>query len=90
MFGKSLNCYYRVMRIAKLDNLPKVITKFALGIISEYDAPIYLAVDDTLIEKVGKKFEKVKIFFNHSKKNGMTHINGHCFVNFTVCINAAI
>ena len=56
------------MRVAKLDNLPKAITKFALDIISEYDAPIYLAVDDTLIEKVGKKFEKVKILFDHSKK----------------------
>ena len=82
-FGKSLNCYYRVMRIAKLDNLPKVITKFALGIISEYNAQIYLAVDDTLIEKV-------KILFDHSKKNGVPYINWHCFVSFTVCVNATI
>lgn len=84
--GKSLNCYYRVLKVAKLDGLPQLIVKFALSIISEYDAPIYLAVDDTLIEKIGKHFEKVKILFDHSKKKGLTHINGHCFVSFTVCI----
>ena len=63
----TLNCYYRLISKADLSNLPQKILEKALSLISDTSAPIYLALDDTLIAKVGKHFEKVKILFNHAE-----------------------
>ena len=56
----TLNCYYRLIAEADLKNMPQKTLEKTLNLISDTSAPIYLALDDTLIAKVGKHFEKVK------------------------------
>ena len=82
----TLNCYYRLISTADLTNMPQKTLEKALSLISDTSAPIYLALDDTIISKVGKHFEKVKILFNHADHCGKPYVNGHCFVSLTLCI----
>ena len=82
----TLNCYYRLISTADLTNMPQKTLEKALNLISDTSAPIYLALDDTLIAKVGKHFEKVKLLFNHADHSGNPYVNGHCFVSLTLCV----
>ena len=82
----TLNCYYRLISKADLTNMPQKTLEKALNLISDTSAPIYLALDDTLIAKFGKHFEKVKLLFNHADHSGKPYINGHCFVSLTLCV----
>lgn len=82
----ALNCYYRLISTADLTNMPQKTVEKALNLISDTCAPIFLALDDTLIAKVGKHFEKVKLLFNHADHSGKPYVNGHCFVSLTLCI----
>lgn len=47
------------------------------------DAPLLLAVDDTLIEKHGEHFDDVGINFDHAAHDGRTYKNSHVFVSVT-------
>lgn len=81
----SLNCYYRIISKADLSNLPQKTIEKVLNLIADTSSPIYLALGDILIAKVGKNFEKVKILFNHADHSGKPYVNEHCFVSLTVC-----
>lgn len=48
--------------------------------------PVFLCVDDTMVAKFGKKFEKVSTLFDHAAHNGSNYLNGHCFVSLMLCI----
>ena len=50
-------------------------------------ATIYLIVDDTLQEKYGDKFESCDKLFDHTRKNGSSYLNGHCFVSLVLAIS---
>lgn len=82
----TLNCYYRIIAEADLKNMPQKTLEKVLKLISNPAAPIYLALDDTLISKFGKHFEKVKLLFNHAAHSGKPYVNGHCFVSLTLCV----
>ena len=47
---------------------------------SGYSNEVYLAVDDKLVEKIGKLFGSVSCLFDHSAHDDNKYINGHCVV----------
>ena len=48
--------------------------------------PIFLVIDDTLIEKVGTHFEAWAKLFDHASHNGTNYLNGHCVVTLVVLV----
>ena len=102
--GKSLNSFYNLLTNGKIDlNVwsAQLIRLSLRCIPAEYeDAPILLAVDDTLVEKEGSHFAHRERLFDHSgyrdKKNDKENsqerkghfINGHCFVSLVMLIPA--
>lgn len=55
-----------------------------LRILKKY--PIFLIVDDTLVEKYGDCFDLLAILFDHTAKNGTSYLKGHCFVSLVLVI----
>ena len=45
------------------------------------DQPIFLSIDDTMVEKYGTKFQVCSKLFDHAAHNGSNYLNGHCFVS---------
>ena len=43
--------------------------------------PIFLSIDDTMIEKSGKRFELCSKLYDHAAHNGSNYLNGHCMVS---------
>ena len=43
--------------------------------------PIFLSIDDTMIEKYGKHFELCSKLYDHAAHNGSNYLNGHCMVS---------
>ena len=102
--GKSLNSFYFLPKNGKIDlNVWSAqLIRLALRCIpAEYeDAPILLAVDDTLVEKEGSHFAHRERLFDHSgyrdKKENKEKsqerkghfIDGHCFVSLIMLIPA--
>jgi len=85
---RKLNSLYAVFNEARID-LSSWISNFSLLLIqlipegcSTY--PIYLVIDDTLIEKVGTHFEGWAKLFDHVAHNGTSYLNGHCIVTLVV------
>ena len=82
---KSLNAFYYACSYAKVDysKYLSVTASLAMGIIPEnlLSQPVFLCIDDTMIEKHGKKFENVSKLFDHASHNGSNYLNGHCFVS---------
>ena len=85
---KSLNIYYHVCQKAH-----SCITDFARATIAKSipliddsirDIPVLLLLDDTLTPKFGKRFDDVRILFDHAAKDKDKYINGHCFVCLTL------
>jgi len=66
----------------------KAIIKSAVSIIDdEYpEQPVILSIDDTMVEKEGKKFENASKLFDHAAHNGSNYLNGHCFVSLLMSI----
>ena len=43
--------------------------------------PLFLSIDDTMVEKEGEKFELRSKLFDHAAHNGSNYLNGHCMVS---------
>jgi len=43
--------------------------------------PIFLSIDDTMIEKSGKHFELCSKLYDHAAHNDSNYLNGHCMVS---------
>ncbi len=99
--NKRLKSFYYVLDQGKiqLSSWSKNTIKLALSCPGyEKDAPILLAIDDTLVEKIGDHFEYWKKHFDHSgyrkvKRNQSNsqekkgdYINGHCFVTLLMLV----
>ena len=83
IFKKSLTSFYYTLRGAKidLDDWTTELIKFALSIIpKDSKFPIYLSIDDTLVEKLGLHFEGATDLHDHAAHNGTNYLHGHCFV----------
>ena len=87
---KSLNTFYHACSYAKVDysHFMNITAKVALRMIPDSLAtqPIFLCVDDTMVAKVGTRFENVSKLFDHAAHNDSNYLNGHCFVSIMLCI----
>ena len=87
---KSLNAFYYMCSYAKVDytSFIQITASIALSIISEdlKALPVFLCIDDTMVEKFGKKFSCVSKLFDHAAHKGKNYLNGHCFVSLMLCI----
>ena len=45
------------------------------------DQPLFLSIDDTMVEKSGKHFELCSKLYDHAAHNGSYYLNGHCMVS---------
>lgn len=70
----------RVTAAMLLDVIPKALREL----------PIYLVVDDTLVEKFGEHFENVRTLFDHAAHDGQAYKNGHCFVTLVMSVPVGI
>ena len=87
---KSLNAFYYACSYAKVDYSGFMCTtvRMALKIIPKHISyhPVFLCIDDTMVPKIGTKFENVSKLYDHAKHNGSFHLNGHCFVSLMICV----
>ena len=87
---KSLNTFYYMCSYAKVDYTAfmKVTASVSLNIIPEKleSLPVFLCIDDTMVEKFGKKFSHASKLYDHAAHNGSNYLNGHCFVSLMLCV----
>ena len=85
MSKTSLNAFYYVLQTDAFEHSTwnDVTTRKALSVVPEQldSQPLFLSIDDTLIEKFGKKFEHSSTLFDHAAHNGSNFLNGHCMVS---------
>lgn len=85
MSKTSLNAFYYMLQTDTFEHFAwnDITTRKALSVIpKQLDVlPLFLSIDDTLIEKAGKKFEHVSKLFDHAAHNGSNFLNGHCMVS---------
>ena len=87
---KSLTAFYYLLSYAKIDYtlFMKTTVSLALQMIPSdlVSSPVFLCIDDTMVEKRGKKFSCVAKLFDHAAHNGSNYLNGHCFVSLMLCV----
>lgn len=81
----SLNAYYYMLKTNTYDHshwgdvtVSKAIRAVPDTLASQ---PLFLSIDDTMVEKFGKKFELCSKLFDHAAHNGSNYLNGHCMVS---------
>lgn len=86
----KLKSYYYTLNESKIDidSWMCAIIRTALSVIPKKNSlqPIILSIDDTMIEKSGKRFEHCGVLLNHAVYNGSLYLNGHCFVSLTISV----
>ena len=93
MTSKHLNNFYRCFNEHDLiTRWREVIANLILKILHVTLAtlPIFLIIDDTLVEKVGDHFEFWDKLHDHTNKNGTNYIYGHCFVSLVIAVPVLI
>ena len=87
---KSLTAVYHALSYAKVDcyRLMNVSASLAIKTIPYKLSlqPVFICIDDTMVEKAGTKFDGVSKLFDHAAHNGSNYLNGHCFVSLTLCV----
>ena len=83
-FDRGLSGLYYTVNESKLfiEDWPANLLKLIIAsgcVDSRY--PIFIAIDDSLVEKKGESFEYREKLFDHAGKNGGNYLNGHCFVS---------
>ena len=81
----SLNAYYYALKTDRLDHeswrnvtLSKALKAVPGRLAAQ---PLFLSIDDTMVEKEGDKFELRSRLFDHAAHNGSNYLNGHCMVS---------
>ncbi len=85
----ELNSFYYTLNQSKivLMDWTKHLIETALSILPKsVHQAVVLAIDDTLIEKFGEKFEHRSKLFDHAAHHGSNYLNGHCFVSLQLSI----
>ena len=81
----SLNAYYYALKTDTLDHEPwrDVTVSKALRVVPDRlkEQPLFLSIDDTMVEKEGEKFELRSKLFDHAAHNGSNYLNDHCMVS---------
>jgi len=94
----SLNAYYYALKTDRLDHgsWRNVTASKALRTVPAHleSQPLFLSIDDTMVEKKGEKFELRSKLFDHAAHNGSNYLNGHCMVSillsFPVMVDGSI
>ena len=88
--AKSLNAFYYAGSYAKVDCsvFMNVTVRLALHLVPADlgEQPLFLCVNDTMVTKLGKKFDDVSKMFDHATHNGSNYLYGHCSVSFMLCV----
>ena len=86
----SLNAFYYTLKTDAYDHsawndvtVSKAVQTVP-GTLAEQ--PIFLSIDDTMIEKSGNHFELCSKLYDHAAHNGSNYLNGHCFVSLMLCV----
>lgn len=81
----SLNAYYYALKTDRLDHeswrnvtLSKALKAVPVHLAAQ---PLFLSIDDTMVEKEGDKFELRSRLFDHAAHNGSNYPDGHCMVS---------
>ena len=85
----KLKSFYYTLNEGKIDlkDWMKRLVEITLSVCPfNTQQPIIVAIDDTLIEKFGEKFEHWSKLFDHAAHNGSNYLNGHCFVSLLMSI----
>lgn len=81
----SLNAYYYALKTdaLNLDSWRNVTLSKALKTVPDplNGQPLFISIDDTMVEKEGKKFDLRSRLFDHAAHNGSNYLNGHCMVS---------
>ncbi len=81
----SLNAFYYTLKTDRYDHTSwnDVTTSKALHLIPDalQKQPLFLSIDDTMVEKFGKRFELCSRLYDHAAHNGSSYLNGHCMVS---------
>ena len=83
--GTSLNAYYYALKTDRMDHASwrNVTASKALRAVPRQleVQPLFLSIDDTMVEKEGEGFELRSKLFDHAAHNGSNYLNGHCMVS---------
>ena len=81
----SLNAFYYTLKTDTYDHSAwnDVTVSKAVRAVPDplEDQPLLLSIDDTMVEKSGKRFELCSKLYNHAAHNGSNYLNGHCMVS---------
>lgn len=81
----SLNAFYYTLKTDRYDHTVwnNVTASKAVQLIPDslQKQPLFLSIDDTLIEKSGRKFELCSKLYDHASHKGSNYLNGHCMVS---------
>ena len=89
----SLNAYYYALKTDRPDHEAwgRVTAAKALKAVPEplEPQPLFLSIDDTMVEKKGERFELRSRLFDHAAHNGSNYLNGHCMVSILLSFPVA-
>ncbi|SHJ69020.1 IS701 family transposase, partial [Clostridium magnum] len=90
-WNKVLNSFYYFLSYTNfsIESLMFATVKIAISLIPEElksTITIFLIIDDTLQAKFGDKFDCYGKLFDHTKHDGTSFLNGHCFVSLVISI----
>ena len=90
-WNKVLNSFYYFLSYTSfsVESLMFATVKIAVSLIPEElkaNITIFLIIDDTLQAKFGDKFDCYSKLFDHTKHDGTSFLNGHCFVSLVINI----
>lgn len=81
----SLNAFYYTLKAKTYDHRKwnEATTKKALGVVPDSlaDQPLFLSIDDTMVEKFGKNFALYSKLYDHAAHHGSNYLNGHYMVS---------
>lgn len=81
----SLNAYYYALKTDTADHSRWGLTTASKAVPAVPDTlraqPMFLSIDDTMVEKAGTRFELCSKLFDHAAHNGSNYLNGHCMVS---------
>jgi hypothetical protein len=86
----QLKSYYNTLKKGRLDLQEWLLSmvEIAISLIPKVleSQEIILSVDDTIIEKQGKRFEDCSVLFDHTNPKGSPYTKEHCFVTLMLAI----
>ena len=81
----SLNAFYYTLKTDAYDHSvwnDVTVSKAVQAVPGSLEEqPLFLSIDDTMVEKSGKHFELCSKLYAHAAHNGSNYLNGHCMVS---------